>query len=83
MVAMVMLVAEAIPGGGCVVPRALGMDRGFPYEPGSRGAMLRGVPLPSGGRALGPSDRSIFQEILELSLDTSSLGGGSFRHRSE
>jgi hypothetical protein len=45
--------------------------------------MLRGVPLPSGGRAFGPSDRGIFQEILELSLDTPSLGGGWFRHRSE
>jgi hypothetical protein len=45
--------------------------------------MLRGVPLPSGGRALGPSDRGIFQEILELSLDTPPLGGGWFRHRSE
>jgi hypothetical protein len=32
--------------------------------------MLQGVPLPSGGRALGSSDRGIFQEILELSLDT-------------
>jgi hypothetical protein len=45
--------------------------------------MLRGVPLPSGGRAFDPSDRSIFQEILELSLDTPPLGGGWFRHRSE
>jgi hypothetical protein len=45
--------------------------------------MLRGVPLPSGGRALGPSDHGIFQEILELSLDTPPLGGGWFRHRSE
>jgi hypothetical protein len=45
--------------------------------------MLRGVPLPSGGRALVPSDRGIFQEILELSLDTPPLGGGRFRHRSE
>jgi hypothetical protein len=26
MVMMVMLVAEAIPGGRCLVPRALGMD---------------------------------------------------------
>jgi hypothetical protein len=45
--------------------------------------MLRGVPLPPGGRAFGPSDRDIFQEILELSLDTPPLGGGWFRHRSE
>jgi hypothetical protein len=45
--------------------------------------MLRGVPLPSGGRALGPSDRGILQEILEFSLDTLPLGGGWLRHRSE
>jgi hypothetical protein len=45
--------------------------------------MLRGVPLPSRGRAFGPSDRGIFQEILELSLDTPPLGGGWFRHHSE
>jgi hypothetical protein len=45
--------------------------------------MLRGVSLPSGGRAFGPSDRDIFQEILELSLDKPPLGGGWFRHRSE
>jgi hypothetical protein len=38
--------------------------------------MLRGVPLPLGGRALGPSGRGILQEILELSLDTPPLGGG-------
>jgi hypothetical protein len=57
--------------------------RGFSHESGSRGAMLRGVPLPSGGRALGPSDRDILQEILEFSLDTPPLGGGWLRHRSE
>jgi hypothetical protein len=45
--------------------------------------MLRGAPLPSGGRALGPSDRGILQEILEFSLDTPPLGGGWLRHRSE
>jgi hypothetical protein len=45
--------------------------------------MLRGVPLPSGGRALGPSDRGILQEILEFSLDTSPLGGAWLRHCSE
>jgi hypothetical protein len=45
--------------------------------------MLQGVPLPSGGRAFDPSDRGIFQAILELSLDTSPLGGGWFWHRSE
>jgi hypothetical protein len=45
--------------------------------------MLRGVPLPLGGKAFGLSDRDIFQEILELSLDTPPLGGGWFRHCSE
>jgi hypothetical protein len=37
--------------------------------------MFRGVPLPSGGGALGPLDHGAFQEILELSLDSPSLGG--------
>jgi hypothetical protein len=32
--------------------------------------MLRRAPLPSGGRAFGPSDHDILQEILEFSLDT-------------
>jgi hypothetical protein len=48
--------------------------------------MLRdalGVPLPSGGRVLGPSDRGVLQEILEFSLDTPPLGGGWLWHRSE
>jgi hypothetical protein len=44
--------------------------------------MLRGA-LPLGGRALGPLDRGILQEILEFSLDTPPLGGGWLRHRSE
>jgi hypothetical protein len=83
MVAMVLLVAEATRGRRRCVPRAPDVDRGFPHESGSRGAMLREVPLPSGGRAFGPPDRGILQEILELSLDTSPLGGGWFRHRSE
>jgi hypothetical protein len=39
--------------------------------------------LPSGGRAFDPSDRDIFQEILELSLDTPPLGGGWFQHHPE
>jgi hypothetical protein len=59
MVAAVVLVAEATRGCRRCVPRALGVDRGFPHESGSRGAMLRGVPLPSGGRAFGPSGRDI------------------------
>jgi hypothetical protein len=82
-VVAVVLVAEATWGRRSCVPRASGVDRGFPHESGSRGAMLQGVPLPSGDRALGPSDCGIFQEILELSLDTPPLGGGWFRHRSE
>jgi hypothetical protein len=74
-VTAVVLVAEATRGRRRCVARAPGVDRGFPHESGSRGAMLRGVPLPSGGRAFGPSDRGILQEILELSLDTPPLGG--------
>jgi hypothetical protein len=75
-VAMVVLVAEATRGRRRCVPHAPDVDQGFPHESGSRSAMLRGVPLPSGGRAFGPPDRGILQEILELSLDTSPLGGG-------
>jgi hypothetical protein len=82
-VAAAVLVAEATRGCRRCVPRAPSVDRGFPHESGSRSTMLRGVPLPSRGRAFGPSDRGILQEILELSLDTSPLGGGWFRHRSE
>jgi hypothetical protein len=82
-VAAVVLVAEATWGCRRCVPRVPGVDRGFPHESGSRGAMLRGVPLPSRGRAFGSSDRGILQEILEFSLDTPPLGGGWFRHCSE
>jgi hypothetical protein len=82
-VVAVVLVAEATRGCTRCVPRAPGVDRGFPLELGSRGAMLQGVPLPSGGRAFGPSDRGILQEILEFSLDTPPLGGGWLRHRSK
>jgi hypothetical protein len=79
----VVLVAEATRGCRRRVPRAPGVDRGLPHESGSCSAMPRGAPLPSGGRALGPSDRGILQEILEFSLDTPPLGGGWLRHRSE
>jgi hypothetical protein len=82
-VATVVLVAEAIRGCRRRVSRAPGVDRGLPHEPRSRCAMLWGAPLPSGGRAFGPLDRSIIQEILEFSLDMSPLGGGWLRHRSE
>jgi hypothetical protein len=81
-VAAVVLVAEATWGYRRCVPRAPGVDRGFPHESGSRCAMLRGAPLPSRGRALGPSDRGVLQEILEFSLDTPPLGGGRLLHRS-
>jgi hypothetical protein len=43
-VAAVVLVAEATRGCRRCVPRAPGVDRGFPHESGSRGAMLRGYP---------------------------------------
>jgi hypothetical protein len=76
MVAMVMLVAEAIPGDGCLVPHALGMDRGLPHASGGRRVMLRGVSSPPGGGALGSSNCGAFQEILEFALDTPSLDGG-------
>jgi hypothetical protein len=82
-VAMVLLIVEAILGCRRPVPRAPGVDRGLPHESGSRWAMLRGTPLPSGGRAFGPSDRGILQEILEFSLDTPPLGGGWLRHCSK
>jgi hypothetical protein len=82
-VAAMVLVAEATRGHRRCVPRAPGVDRGFPHESRSCGVMLRGVPLPPGGRAFGPSDRGILQKILEFPLDTPSLGGGLFRHRSE
>jgi hypothetical protein len=80
-VAAVVLVAEATRGYRCRVPRAPGVDGGLPHESGSRCAMLRGAPLPSGDRDFGTSDRDILQEILEFSVDTPPLGGGWFRHR--
>jgi hypothetical protein len=63
---------------GSTVVAARPTRHGAPPGPGGGG-----VPFPSGGRALGPSDRSILQEILEFSLDTLPLGGGWLRHRSE
>jgi hypothetical protein len=75
-VEMVVLVAEAIPGGRRLVPRALGMARGFPHASGGHRVMLRGVSSPPGGGALGSSNCGAFQEIPEFALDTSCLGGG-------
>jgi hypothetical protein len=57
MVNMVVLVAEAFPGGGRLVSRALGIDRGFPNASGGHRVMLRGVSSPTGGGALGSSNR--------------------------
>jgi hypothetical protein len=83
MVVMVMLVAEAIPGGRCLVPRALGMDKGLSHASRGHRVMLRGVSSPPGGGALGSSNCGTFQEILEFALDTPSLGGGWLRHCSK
>jgi hypothetical protein len=58
-VAVRVFIAEATWGRRRCVARAPGVDRGFPYESEGRDAMLRGVPLPLGGRAFGPSDRGI------------------------
>jgi hypothetical protein len=44
-VAAMVLVAEVTRGCRRCIPRAPGVDRGFPHETGSRGAMLRGVPV--------------------------------------
>jgi hypothetical protein len=52
-VAVMVLVAEATRGCRRCVARAPGVNLGFPHESGSRGAMFRGVPLPSGGGAFG------------------------------
>jgi hypothetical protein len=82
-IAAVVLVAEATRGCRCRVSCAPGVGRGLSHESGSRCAILRGAPLPSGGRAFGPSDHDILQEILEFSLDTPPLGGGWLRHCSE
>jgi hypothetical protein len=82
-VEMVVLVAEAIPGGRRLVSRALGMDRGFPNASGGHRVMLRGVSSPPGGGALGSSNCGAFQEILEFTLDAPYLGGGWLRHGSK
>jgi hypothetical protein len=81
-VTTVVLIAEAIRGCRRPILRAPGADRGLPPESRGRCAMLRGVPLPSGGRALGSSDRCVFQETLEFALDTPPLGGGWLWHYS-
>jgi hypothetical protein len=60
MVEMVVLVAEAFPSGGCLVPRTLGADRGFPNAPRGHRVMLRGVSSPTGGGAFGSSNRGTF-----------------------
>jgi hypothetical protein len=44
MVAAVVLVAESTWGCRRCIPRAPGVDRGFPHESESRGVMLRGYP---------------------------------------
>jgi hypothetical protein len=82
-VEMVVLVAEVIPGGRRLVPRALRMNRGLPHASGGRRVMLRGVSSPPGGGALGSSNCGAFQEILEFALDTPSLGGGWLWHGSK
>jgi hypothetical protein len=82
-VAVVLLVAEAIPGCRCLVSCVLGVDRGLAHVLGGRCVMLRGASSPSGGRALGLSSSGIFQEVLEFALDTSPLGGEWLRHRSK
>jgi hypothetical protein len=60
MVEMMVLVTEAFPGGGRLVPCKLGVDRGFPNAPGGHRVMLRGVSSPAGGGALGSSNRDAF-----------------------
>jgi hypothetical protein len=60
MVEMVVLVVEAFLGGGRLVPRALGMDRGFSNAPGGHRVVLQGVSSPAGGGALGSSNRGAF-----------------------
>jgi hypothetical protein len=54
MVAAVVLVAKATRGYRRCVLRAPGVDRGFPHESGSRGAMLRGGTLAFGRQSFRP-----------------------------
>ena len=83
MVAMVLLVAEAVQDPRGLVSCVLSMDRGFSHVSGGLDMMLRGASPPLGGRALGLSGCDIFQEILEFALDTPPLGGGWLRHCSK
>jgi hypothetical protein len=71
-VAAVVLVAEATRGRRRCVPRAPGVDRGFPHESGSRGAMLWGYPCLRVGlgirffgsvRFLGSCRNSVLQKL--------------------
>jgi hypothetical protein len=80
-VAAVLLGAEAIRGCRRPIPCALGVNRGLPHASGGRCAMFRGVSSPPGGRALNLSDNGVFQEALELALDSLPFGGGWLRHR--
>jgi hypothetical protein len=82
-VATMLLVAEAVRGCRRPIPCALSVDQGLSHASGGCCAMLRGAPSPSGGRAFGASDRGIFQETLEFSLDSPPLSGGWLRHRSK
>jgi hypothetical protein len=59
-VAVVLLVAEAIPGCRCPISCVLGVDRGLAHASRGRCMMLRGASSPSGGRALGSSDSGVF-----------------------
>jgi hypothetical protein len=59
-VTVALIVAKAIRGRRRPVPCALGVDRGLPHASGGRCAMLRGVSLPPGGRALGLPDNGVF-----------------------
>jgi hypothetical protein len=81
-VAVALIVAEAIWGRRRPVPCALGVDRGprMCWEGAAR--CSEGSPRlrEPEARALGLSDSGVFQEALELALDTSPFGGGWLRH---